>query len=79
MKGMLLNYVLLAITAQYLIRDMYAFLYGGVADRSLFRPFFMVIVFLLVLVATVMGLGYRDFKLAIETGDWESILYYDCR
>ncbi|MFV0517439.1 MAG: hypothetical protein ACK5MV_08580 [Aminipila sp.] len=70
MTGMAVNYVLLAITGMYLLQSIYASFKGGVGDRRLFRPIFMGIVFALVLVATIMGIGYMDFKLAIETGNW---------
>lgn len=70
MTGMTLNYVLLAITGLYLAQSIYAAVKGGAGDRRFFRPIFMGILFVLVLVATVMGIDYMDFKTAIETGNW---------
>lgn len=70
MAPMVLNYVLLAITGLYLARSIYTVVKGGAGDRRLFRPLFMGVLFVLVLVATIMGIDYMDFKMAIETGNW---------
>lgn len=70
MTGMMLNYVLLAITGMYLAQSIYAAVKGGAGDRRLFRPIFMGVVFVLVLVATIKGIDYMVFKTAIETGNW---------
>lgn len=70
MQGMTLNYVLLGITAMYLAHSIFSMIKGGAGDRRILRPVFMLIVFILVLIATVKGMDYMSFKTAIETGNW---------
>ncbi|MEF9893024.1 hypothetical protein [Anaerorhabdus sp.] len=71
MTGMTLNYVLLATTGIYFLGCLYSISKGERADRRLSQPIFAGILFILVLIATLMGIDYMDFKLAIETGNWK--------
>lgn len=65
MEGMPLNYVLLAITGIWTIMNIYSFK-RGTGDVKIFRSVLTAILFVLVLIATIMGIDYITFKSMIE-------------
>jgi hypothetical protein len=64
---MVLNYVLLAITGILAITGVLEMVKGGAGRVKPFRTIGTVIVFILVLIATLTGTDYVTFKTMIES------------
>jgi cytosine/adenosine deaminase-related metal-dependent hydrolase len=64
---MVLNYVLLAITGILSITGIMEMIKGGAGRARPFRTIGAVIVFILVLIATLTGMDYVTFKAMIES------------
>jgi hypothetical protein len=62
-----LNYVLLAITGILSITGVLEMVKGGAGRVKLFRTIGAIIVFILVLIATLTGTDYVTFKTMIES------------
>jgi hypothetical protein len=67
MEGMTLNYVLLAITGIYSLVVIIRLIQGkGWLSNKILGDVFVILLFVLVLIATLKGMDYTSFRMMIE-------------
>jgi hypothetical protein len=70
MNGLMLNYILLAITGGYCLVAVILMIKGqSVANKPL-RTICFFVLFILVLIATIKGMDIDSFRRMIESGQW---------
>ncbi len=62
MQGMMLNYILILILGIGFVIRFIRWRRTGIFDNRLLRPIIEAVVLILVIIATIMGYGFMDFR-----------------